>query len=146
MSSPWEYLIPLDRKYEAILCLFPLEIVLTGPVEELVEGMLGVGGKPVRLGLGKLRAFLVTGRLGGRYPARSNQFLIMFNNKNTYHLLNRDRFGLINLHCLIHSDHSSVMKFNFLDSFLVFIFLSSLSGLIVQSFSNGLPFSASLSY
>ena len=40
----------------------------------------------------------------------------------------------------------SVMKFDFMDSFLVFIFSSSLSGLIIQSFSNGLPFSFSLSY
>ena len=106
MSSPREYLIPLERKYEAILCLFPLEMVLTGPVEESVLGMLGAGGKPERLGLGKPRAFLAVGCLGGRYPTRSNQFLITSNNKNTYHLLDRDRFGLINLHRLIYSDHS----------------------------------------
>ena len=91
MSSPWEYLIPLERKYEAILCLFPLEMVLTGPVEELAEGMLGAGGKPARLGLGKPRAFLAVCclRLGGRYPTRSNQFLITINNKDTYHLFDR---------------------------------------------------------
>ena len=77
------YLIPLERKYEAILCLFPLEIVLTGPVEEPAEDMLVVGGKPKRLGLGKPRAsgFLAVGRLGGRYPTRSNQF---FGNKGKH--------------------------------------------------------------
>ena len=69
-----------------ILCLFPLEIVLTGPVEELAEGMLEADGKPARLGLGKPRAFRAVGRLGGRYPTGSNQFLITNNNKDTYHL------------------------------------------------------------
>ena len=68
MSSPREYLIPLERKYEAILCLFPLEMVLTGPVEEPASDMLEAGGKPERLGLGKPRAFLAVGRLDGRYP------------------------------------------------------------------------------
>ena len=64
----WElsHLIPLDRKYEAIWCLLPFEIVLIGPVEELALGMLEADGKPARLGLGKLRAFLAVGRLGGR--------------------------------------------------------------------------------
>ena len=52
------YLIPLEQKYEAILCLLFLESsVLIGPIEELVEGMLGVDGKPACLGLGKPRAF-----------------------------------------------------------------------------------------
>ena len=61
------YLIPLERKYKAILCLFLLEsCVLIGPVEEPAEDMLEVGGRPVRLGLGKLRAFRMVGRLGGR--------------------------------------------------------------------------------
>ena len=106
MSSPWEYLIPLERKYEAILCLFPLEMVLTGPVEEPAWGMLEADGKPVRLGLGKPRVFLAVGRLGGRYPTRSNQLLVTTNNKDTYHWFDRNRFGLVHLHRLIHSDHS----------------------------------------
>ena len=60
------YLIPLERKYEVILCLFLLEnCVLTGPVEEPAEDMLEVDGKPVCLGLGKPRAFRAVGRLGG---------------------------------------------------------------------------------
>ena len=60
------YLIPLEQKYKAILCLFLLEIsVLTGPVEEPAEDMLEVGGKLERLGLGKPRAFLAVGHLGG---------------------------------------------------------------------------------
>ena len=66
-SIPWEpsHLIPLDRKYEAILCLFLLEsCVPIGPVEELVEGMLEAGGKLARLGLGKPVALLAV-RLGG---------------------------------------------------------------------------------
>ena len=71
----------MERKYEAILCLFPLEIVLTGPVEELAEDRLEVGGKLECLGLGKPRAFLAVGRLGGRYPTKSNQFLIMASHK-----------------------------------------------------------------
>ena len=75
------HLIPLEWKYEAILCLFPLEIVLTGPVEELAEDMLEAGGKPEHLGLGKPRAFLAVGRLGGHCPTRSNQFLIQTDNK-----------------------------------------------------------------
>ena len=85
-----------------------MEMVLTGPVEEPVEDMPGVGGKPERLGLGKPRAFLAVccTRLGGRYPKESNQFLITTNNKDTYHLFYRNRFGLIYLHGLIYSDHS----------------------------------------
>ena len=75
------YLIPLEQKYEVILCLFPLEIVLTGPVAELAKDMLEVGGKLARLGLGKLRAFLAVGHLGGHYPTRFKQFLIQPNNK-----------------------------------------------------------------
>ena len=75
MSSPREYLIPLEQKYEAILCLFPLEMVLTGPVEGPAEDMLEAGGKPERLGLGKPRAFLAVGRFGGRYSTGSNQSL-----------------------------------------------------------------------
>ena len=60
------YLIPLLLKYKVIQCLLPLEsFVLIGPVEEPVEGMLVVDGKPERLGLGKLRAFLAVGHLGG---------------------------------------------------------------------------------
>ena len=60
------YLIPLLLKYEVILCLFLLESsVLIGPVEELVEGMLGADGKLACLGLGKLRAFLKVDHLGG---------------------------------------------------------------------------------
>ena len=60
------YLIPLEQKYKAILCLFLLESsVLIGPVEELVEDMLEVGGRPEHLGLGKPRAFLAVGHLGG---------------------------------------------------------------------------------
>ena len=51
-SSPWEYLIPLEQKYEAILCLFPLEMVLIGPIEEPAEGMLEAGGELAHLGLG----------------------------------------------------------------------------------------------
>ena len=74
MSSPWEYLIPLERKYEVILCLLPLEIVLTGPTAELAEDMLEEGGKPVRLGLGKPRAFLAVGRFGGRWT--NNQSIL----------------------------------------------------------------------
>ena len=96
----------MERKYEAILCLFPLEMVLTGPVEEPAAGILGVGGKPERLGLGKPRAFLAVGRLGGRYPTRLNQFLIILDNKETYHLFNWDRFRLVHLHGLIYSNHS----------------------------------------
>ena len=80
------YLIPLEWKYKAILCLFPLEIVLIGPVGELAAGMLGADGKPACLGLGKLRAFRAVGHLGGCCPARSNQFLITVNKKDTYHL------------------------------------------------------------
>ena len=57
----------MEWKYKAILCLFPLEIVLTGPVEELVEDILEVGGKLARLGLGNPRAFLAVGHLGGRW-------------------------------------------------------------------------------
>ena len=64
------YLIPLERKYDAILCLFLLEIVLIGPVAESVEGMLEEDGRPERLGLGKPRAFLAVGRLGGRCPTK----------------------------------------------------------------------------
>ena len=41
-----------------------LPSVLTGPVEELAEDMLGVDGRPERLGLGKPRAFLAVGCLG----------------------------------------------------------------------------------
>ena len=60
------YLIPLERKYKAILCLFLLESsVLIGPVKELAGGTLGVDGRPVCLGLGKPRAFLAVGCLGG---------------------------------------------------------------------------------
>ena len=60
------YLIPLLLKYEVILCLFLLESsVLTGPIAELDEGMLGVDGKPAHLGLGKPRAFQAI-LLGGR--------------------------------------------------------------------------------
>ena len=85
------YLIPLEWKYEVILCLFLLESsVLIGPVEEPVEDTLGADGKPVCLGLGKLRAFLAVGHLGGCWSARSNQFLITINNKDTYHLFNWD--------------------------------------------------------
>ena len=70
------YLIPLDQKYEATLCLFLLESsVLIEPVEEFVEGMLEVGGKPACLGLGKPRAFQAV-LLGGRWTTRSSQFLI----------------------------------------------------------------------
>ena len=71
------YLIPLDLKYEAILCLFLLESsVQIGPVEEPDVGMLGVDGRLARLGLGKLRAFQAVGCLGGCWTTRSNQFLI----------------------------------------------------------------------
>ena len=50
-----------------ILCLFLLESsVLIGPVEEPDVDMLEVDGRPACLGLGKLRAFLAVGRLGGR--------------------------------------------------------------------------------
>ena len=60
------HLIPLDLKYEAILCLFFLESsVLIGPVEELDEGKLEEGGKPACLGLGKPVALLAV-HLGGR--------------------------------------------------------------------------------
>ena len=76
------YLIPLEQKYKAILCLFLLEIsILIGPVVEPDEDMLGVDGKPEHLGLGKPRAFWAVGHLGGHYPTRSNQFLIQTNNK-----------------------------------------------------------------
>ena len=74
--------------------------------EEPAWDMLGAGGKPARLGLGKPRAFLAVGLLGGRYPTRSNQFLITINNKDTYHLFNWNCFSLIHLHGLIHGDHS----------------------------------------
>ena len=58
------YLIPLLLKYKVILCLFLLESsVLIGPVEEPDADMLGAVGKPERLGLGKPRAFLVSGPL-----------------------------------------------------------------------------------
>ena len=60
------YLIPLLLKYEAILCLFLLEsFVLIGPIEELAEGTAGADGRLAHLGLGKPRAFLAVGRLGG---------------------------------------------------------------------------------
>ena len=95
----------MEQKYEAILCLFPLEMVLIGPVVEPVEDMLGAGGRPARLGLGKPRAFRAVGRLGGCYPTRSNQFLITINNKDTYHLFDWNQFGLVHLHGLIHCDH-----------------------------------------
>ena len=84
------HLIPLDQKYKVILCLFPLEIVLTGPIEGPAKDMLEVGGKPARLGLGKLRAFRAVSHLGGRYPTRSNQFLIIVNNEDTHHWLNQN--------------------------------------------------------
>ena len=85
------YLIPLLLKYEAILCLFLLEsCVLTGPVEEPDEDILGADGRPERLGLGKPRAFLAVGHLGGCWSTRSNQFLITINDKDTYHLFNQD--------------------------------------------------------
>ena len=62
------YLIPLLLKYEAILCLFLLESsVLIGPVEEPAEDMLEEDGRLACLGLGKPRAFLAVGRLGGRW-------------------------------------------------------------------------------
>ena len=67
-----------------------MEIVLIGPVEEPAEGILEAGGKPARLGLEKPRAFLAVGRLGGRYPTGSNQFLITINNKDTYNLFDRN--------------------------------------------------------
>ena len=71
------YLIPLLLKYEAVLCLFPLEsLVLIGPIEEPVEDMLGAGGKLACLGLGKPRVFLAVDRLGGCWTTKSNQFLI----------------------------------------------------------------------
>ena len=85
------YLIPLERKYKAILCLFLLEsLVLIGPVEEPVEDMPEVDGKPVRLGLGKLRAFLAVGRLGGRWTTSQNQFLETSINQDAYQLFNQD--------------------------------------------------------
>ena len=83
------YLIPLDLKYEVILCLFFLESsVLIGPTEELDEDMLEAGGRPAHLGLGKPRAFWAVGCLGGHWSTRSNRFLIQINNKDTYHLFN----------------------------------------------------------
>ena len=60
------YLIPLEWKYEAILCLLFLESsVLIGPTVESAEDMLGVDGKLACLGLGEPRAFLAVGCLGG---------------------------------------------------------------------------------
>ena len=44
-------------------------MVLTGPVEEPAEGMLGVGGKPACLGLGKPRAFRAVGCQGAVFMA-----------------------------------------------------------------------------
>ena len=64
----WElsHLIPLERKYEVIQCLFLLESsVLIGPIEEPAVGMVVVDGRLAHLGLGKLRAFRAVGRLGG---------------------------------------------------------------------------------
>ena len=49
---------------------------------ELDEGMLEEGGKQECLGLGKPVAFLAV-RLGGRWAARLNQFLIQNNNKGS---------------------------------------------------------------
>ena len=61
------YLIPLERKYEAILCLLLESLVLIAPIEGSAKDMLGAGGKPARLGLGKPRAFLAVGHLGGHW-------------------------------------------------------------------------------
>ena len=68
------YLIPLEQKYEAILCLFLLEsLVLTGPIEELAKDMLGAVGKPACLGRGKPVDFWAI-RLGGRWTTSQINF------------------------------------------------------------------------
>ena len=101
------YLIPLLLKYEVILCLFLLESsVLIGPVGEPAEDMLVADGRLECLGLGKLRAFLAVGHLGGRYPTIRSIPHQQGQRRGTYHGLNWNRFGFIHLHCWISSNHS----------------------------------------
>ena len=100
------YLIPLDLKYEAILCLCLLESsVLIEPVEELAVDMVEVGGRLVHLGLGKPRAFLLLVTLVVANLRDQINSSCKPTTKNAYHWLNRNQFSLVHLHCWISGDN-----------------------------------------